>query len=194
MTYGQLYYIRPHVLDKLSVTICLQHPMSDNPHESMFCIYTHIDIHKYIKILLAYNMNIAHSTHCTIIITRFNIATWIFIRSTVLPVGKMIDGPSHVRTQGRHLRDFSAVFGIASGNFSNIGPYYLRNWTFSRRYRAGHTHFTLFTANWDVLNICDDSADVIALQFSYSASISALFLQVFMAEIRLALSLLRFKF
>ena len=142
-------------------------------------------------------MNIAHSTHCTIIITRFNMATWNFIRSTVGTSGwndRMIDGPSHVRTQGRHLRDFSAVFGIASGSFSNIGPYYLRNWTFSRRYRVGHTHFTLFTANWDVLNICDDSADVIALQFSYSASISALFLQVFMAEFRLALSLLRFNF
>ena len=138
-------------------------------------------------------MNIAHSTRCTIIITRFDMATWNFIRSTVGTScwnDRMIDGPSH----GRHFRDFSAVFGIADGSFLNIGPYYLRNWTFSRRYRVGHTYFTLFTANWDVLNICDDSADVIALQCSYSASISALLLQVFMAEIRLALSLLRFNF
>ena len=99
-------------------------------------------------------MNIAHSTHCTIIIPWFNMATWNFFRSTVGTSGwndRMIDGPSHVRTQGRHLRDLSAVFGIASGSLSNIGPYYLRNWTFSRRYRVGHTHFTLFTANWDVL-------------------------------------------
>ena len=52
-----------------------------------------------------------------IIITRFNMATRNFIRSTVGTSGwndRIIDGPSHVRTQGRHL---SAVFGIASGSF-----------------------------------------------------------------------------
>ena len=114
-------------------------------------------------------MNIAHSTHCTIIITRFIMATCNFIRLTVGTSGwndKAIDGPSHVRTQGRNLRDFSAVFGIASGIFSNIGPYYLRNWTFSRRYRVGHTHFTLFTAEMSLIYAI--RAPILVFRFHFS--------------------------
>ena len=144
-------------------------------------------------------MNIALITHCTIIIPWFHMATWNFLWSTVGTSSwndRMIDGPSHVRTQGRHLRDFPAVFGIASGSFSNIGPYYFIFATGRSVDDIGLgtpilRYLLLTEMSW---NICDDSADVIALQFSYSAPISALFLQVFMAEFRLALSLLRFKF